>query len=255
MTEEFSLPILPEIWQATLDWHQAASQQAQFQQLYEGILAGNAQLNLTRITQPEEFWEKHLWDSLVGIQPWLKASPPEAFQFGLGESAQPKVIDIGTGGGFPGIPVAIAQPTWNLTLLDSTRKKLAFLDALLPELGLQNVQTLVGRAEEAGVQASHRAAYDLALIRAVAGVTICAEYCLPLLKVGGFAVLYRGQWSEEEAIALQSAVEVLGGAVVAIEPVTLPLSQGVRHSIYLQKTQKTPARYPRSPGVPGQKPL
>jgi 16S rRNA (guanine527-N7)-methyltransferase len=221
------LPELFEIWQQTLGWQPTQTQQQQFQQLYEQILEGNRLLNLTRITEPLEFWEKHLWDSLWGIKPWLGSE--------LSTDAL-KVIDIGTGGGFPGVPVAIARPDWSITLLDSTRKKLIFLDSLLPALGITNARTWVERAEQLSKSIEHRQQYDLALVRAVGHAVGCAEYCLPLLKLGGTAVLYRGQWTEEEAIALESVAKKLGGTVAAIEAVTTPLSGGVRHFVYLKKT-------------------
>jgi 16S rRNA (guanine527-N7)-methyltransferase len=232
-----ALPELLEVWQQTLGWQPNEDQRRQFQRLYEQTLEGNRLLNLTRITEPQEFWEKHLWDSLLGIKPWLVAEPSD--------NALYKVIDIGTGGGFPGVPVAIARPGWFVTLLDSTRKKLVFLDSLLASLGITNAQTWVERAEQLGKSAEHREQYDLVLIRAVASAVVCAQYCLPLLKVGGVAVLYRGQWTEEEAIALKSVVNKLGGEVEAVEAVTTPLSQGVRHCVYLKKVLTVQKKLPQ----------
>ncbi|MHC5829813.1 MAG: 16S rRNA (guanine(527)-N(7))-methyltransferase RsmG, partial [Nostoc sp.] len=120
--------------------------------LYELILEGNRQLNLTRITNPQEFWEKHLWDSLRGIAPQGEFIPS------LQEAAS--VIDIGTGAGFPGVPVTIIAPNCKITLMDSTRKKITFIDNILTELALTNAKTLVGRAEEIGQHPQHRQAYD-----------------------------------------------------------------------------------------------
>lgn len=239
-------PVLPqaaEIWQQTLQWQPDPAQSAQFQQLYELVLAGNRQLNLTRITEPDEFWEKHLWDSLRGIQPLAHLA------------AETLAIDIGTGAGFPGLPIAIAQPTWTLTLLDSTRKKMAFLNELLAESGLHNAKTLTDRVEQTGHHPHHRGRYDLALIRAVATAAACAEYALPLLKVGGTAVLYRGQWTAEEAEALQLALAQLGGKLEAVEAFKTPLSESDRHCLYLCKTDPTPAQFPRPVGVPTRVPL
>ena len=242
-----SLPEMAETWQETLNWQPNAQQQSQFQQLYELILEGNRQLNLTRITEPQEFWEKHLWDSLRGI------TPQQQFISSLDEGAS--VIDIGTGAGFPGIPVAIAAPNCTITLLDSTRKKITFLEKVLTELALSNAKTLVGRAEEIGQQRQHRQSYDVALIRAVGSASACAEYTLPLLKRDGLAVIYRGNWTEEENAALQNAVSQLGGVVEAIAQFTTPLSQSIRHCLYLRKIATTPANFPRAVGVPTQKPL
>lgn len=254
MTQQdtFHLPEMSTVWQETLHWQPTAQQQTQLQHLYELIMAGNRQLNLTRITEPTEFWEKHLWDSLRGIAPFLieeLRSPVES------DPASFKVIDVGTGGGFPGVPVAIARSDWQITLADSTQKKIAFLDTLVQALGLAQVHPLASRAEELGQQRQHREAYDLALVRAVGSASVCAEYVLPLLKLEGQAVLYRGQWSAEETEALRPAVAQLGGAIVAVEAFTTPVSQSVRHCLYLQKVAPTPAEFPRAVGIPGKQPL
>ncbi|BAY07742.1 16S rRNA (guanine(527)-N(7))-methyltransferase RsmG [Calothrix sp. NIES-2098] len=242
-----TLPEMAEIWQETLNWQPTAQQQLKFQQLYELILEGNRQLNLTRITEPQEFWEKHLWDSLRGI------APQQQFISSLKEGAS--AIDIGTGAGFPGIPVAIAAPNCTITLLDSTRKKINFIEKILTELGLSNAKTLVGRAEEIGQQPQHRQSYDLAFIRAVGSASACAEYTLPLLKKGGLAVIYRGNWTEEETTALENTVSQLGGEIEAIAQFITPLSKSIRHCLYLRKIATTPATFPRAVGVPTQKPL
>ncbi|NER20678.1 MAG: 16S rRNA (guanine(527)-N(7))-methyltransferase RsmG [Symploca sp. SIO1C2] len=217
------LPEMDTVWQQTLNWLPDEQCKTQFQHLYKEILEGNRQLNLTRITNPEEFWEKHLWDSLRGVVPGLTSLLTKPQQ----------VIDIGTGAGFPGIPVAIAFPHIQVTLLDSTRKKINFLSDLIPRLGLNNVTTLIGRAE-AIRQQQHRKQYDLALIRAVGKVSVCAEYALPLLKTGGLAILYRGHWNDEEKDALIPVLEQLGGVIESIEQFTTPLSNSVRHCLYLR---------------------
>jgi 16S rRNA (guanine527-N7)-methyltransferase len=224
------LPLLPsaiEVWDQTLKWQPSAIQQHQFQQLYEHVIEGNRHLNLTRIVEPIDFWEKHIWDSLSGIRPWLEEGA-------IGD--QPlKIIDLGSGAGFPGLPVAIALSTAHVTLLDSTRKKIAFVDTVVERLKLQQVQTICDRAEQIGKQPVHQSAYDLVLIRAVAAAPVCAHYALPLLKPGGTAVLYRGQWSELERDELEQAIAPLQGAIGAIDAFTTPLTQSVRHCVYLQK--------------------
>ncbi|MBH8561204.1 16S rRNA (guanine(527)-N(7))-methyltransferase RsmG [Nostoc sp. CENA67] len=243
-------PLLPEMaqtWQQTLNWQPTSQQQAQFQQLYELILEGNRQLNLTRITEPHEFWEKHLWDSLRGI------APQGQFIQSLQEGAS--VIDIGTGAGFPGVPVGIAAPNCKITLMDSTRKKIVFLDKILSELALIDAKTIVGRAEEIAQQSQYRQTYDLALIRAVGPASVCAEYALPFVKQGGLAVIYRGNWTEEETTALQNAVNQLGGVIESIERFITPISTSIRHCLYLRKVATTPAKFPRAAGIPTQKPL
>jgi 16S rRNA (guanine527-N7)-methyltransferase len=244
------LPSMVDIWQQTLNWQPTTEQQKQFQQLYELIIEGNRQLNLTRIIDPEEFWEKHLWDSLRGIAPLLSGEIDLAVS-----SASPAFIDIGTGAGFPGIPVASVLANCQITLLDSTRKKITFIEQILSELSLNNAKTLVGRAEEIGQQPQHRERYDVALIRAVGTGSACAEYTLPLLKNKGLAVIYRGNWTEEETTALENAVEQLGGVIESIEKFTTPLSSSIRHCLYLRKVSNTPAKFPRAVGVPTQKPL
>lgn len=222
------LPQMEQMWQQTLNWQPTAEQQQLFQQLYQAILEGNQRLNLTRITEPVEFWEKHLWDSLRGVKSQESGVRSEI------DSTSLKIIDIGTGAGFPGIPVAIAFPEHSVTLLDSTRKKITFLDTLIAQLGIKNATTLIGRAESASQQLHHRQAYDVALLRAVASATVCAEYALPFLKNGGLAILYRGHWTEEETDDLKSVVEKLGGVIESIEAFTTPLSNSVRHCIYLR---------------------
>ncbi|MBD2777626.1 16S rRNA (guanine(527)-N(7))-methyltransferase RsmG [Iningainema sp. BLCCT55] len=245
-----SLPQMNEIWQQTLNWQPTQKQQEQFQRFYELILDGNRQMNLTRITEPVEFWEKHLWDSLRGVALLFCSADGETFQRNVST-----VIDIGTGAGIPGIPLAIAVTDSVVTLLDSTRKKINFIDTILTRLELDNVKTITSRAEEIGQDPQHRQTYDLALVRAVGTVTVCAEYALPLLKQNGLAVIYRGNCTKEETTSLENAVQQLGGAVESIEQFTTPLSQSIRHCIYLRKVATTPAKFPRAAGVPTQKPL
>ena len=238
---EIDIPMLPQMadWQH-LNWQPNAEQQLQFQHLYELIIKANQTLNLTRITEPLDFWEKHLWDSLRGIMPLLKDEgkrlkaevEPSAF---ILQPSSFKIVDIGTGAGFPGIPSAIALPDSQVTLLDSTRKKIAFLDSLIAELGIGNVNTVTGRAEVVGKESQHQQAYDLALIRAVGSASICAEYALPFLKSGGLAVLYRGNWTTEEAETLQNTVQRLRGAIAKVESFTTPVSNSIRHCVYLRK--------------------
>ena len=232
-------------WPEGLDWQPDNAQIDALCQLYQGILSGNARLNLTRITAPLDFLEKHLWDSLAGIL----LSPS------CRNLSQAKVIDIGTGGGFPGLPVAMVWPQWSVTLLDSTRKKITYLEELGYRLGLTNLHYLVERAEAVGQQSQHRGQYDLALIRAVGNESVCVEYGLPLLKVGGSLVLYRGQWTTAETEQLEKVSELLGGKVTEIVPHTIPWSQGQRHFIYITKEKPTPNAYPRAIGIPRQNPL
>lgn len=239
------LPLSLDLWQQTLQWQPTLAQQQQFQQLYAGILAGNQRLNLTRITAPVDFWEKHLWDSLNGLAPWLDAT----------SASGQRVIDIGTGGGFPGLPAAIVRPDWQVTLLDATQKKIQYLTRLCAELALDTVTCIAERAESLGHQPAHREQYDLALVRAVGPASACAEYALPLLQVGGIAALFRGQWSKAEAQALTQALPQLGGNLMEIRAGKTPLTQAERHCIYLQKTTPTEPNFPRAVGIPAKHPL
>lgn len=223
MNDQPLLPELVEVWQETLNWQPTESQHQQFQRLYAGILAGNRQLNLTRITQPEEFWEKHLWDSLRGVVSLLSGG-----EKGL------NIIDIGTGAGFPGLPVAIALPCSTVTLLDATGKKITFLNTLIPQLALGNVMTVVGRAESIGKSRQHHQRYDIALVRAVGSASACANYALPFLKPEGLGILYRGHWSDEQTQDLKGKIQPLGGAIASVESFTTPLSHGVRHCLSLK---------------------
>jgi 16S rRNA (guanine527-N7)-methyltransferase len=231
------LPQMNDVWQQSLNWQPNSEQQLQFQRLYEQIIAGNKLLNLTRITEPLEFWEKHLWDSLRGIVHLLKEQEQAGGQGSrdAGDKLVFKIIDIGTGAGFPGIPIAIALPNLQVTLLDSTRKKVAFLDTLISQLDIQNVDTAIGRAEIVGKQPQYQQAYDVVAIRAVGSASVCAEYALPFLKPGGFAILYRGNWTADEAETLQAILKKLGGAIEKIEEFLTPLTGSTRHCIYVRK--------------------
>lgn len=242
-----SLPEMLEVWQETLNWQPTNDQQNQLQKLYELVIEANRYLNLTRITEASEFWEKHLWDSLRGV------APKQHFLDFLHQGAS--VIDIGTGAGFPGLPISIIFPNCQVTLLDSTRKKINFIDSVLSSLSISNSKTIVGRVEEIGQESKHRENYDLAVIRAVGSVSACAEYSLPLVKKGGLAVIYRGSWTKEENQSLENAVHHLGGEIELIEEFTTPLSNSIRHCLYLRKVKHTPVSFPRPVGIPTQKPL
>ncbi|MDY6939222.1 MAG: 16S rRNA (guanine(527)-N(7))-methyltransferase RsmG [Cyanobacteriota bacterium] len=218
------LPEMMSVWQQTLGWQPNCAQQQQFARLYELILQGNKQLNLTRITAPMEFWEKHLWDSLRGIGS-LRQSLPDRL----------RAIDIGTGAGFPGFPVAIVQPQWHVTLLDATRKKVAFLETARSSLALSNAIGLAGRAEKIAKLPQHRQIYDLAFIRAVGSASLCARYALPLLKSEGIAVLYRGRWTAEESEALEKTTNSIGGEIELVDGFEMPVSRAIRHCIYIRK--------------------
>ena len=223
----FESPEVCHHWQTTLGWQPSAQQQAQFRTLYAAVVAGNQRLNLTRILEPQDFWEKHLWDSLAGLAPL-------AFQARSGTKPL-RVIDIGTGAGFPGLPVAIACPHYQVVLLDSTQKKVAFVQEAIAQLELTNAVAIAARAEALAQQTEHSQTYDLALLRAVSSPAACIPYTLPLLKPQGVAVLYRGHWTETDAQALTGALAGTGSTVLSIEGFTTPLTQSVRHCVYIGK--------------------
>ena len=243
--ETSQLPQMNSVWQQTLNWQPNSSQEQLFQQVYQEVLQANKIQNLTRITAPQDFWEKHLWDSLTGI---VGLAEPD-------RQEKREIIDIGTGAGFPGIPLAIAFPNWNITLLDSTRKKISFVNDTIAKLGLNNATGIVARAEALGRIPGDRQSYDIAMVRAVSKASVCAEYALPLVKIGGLAVLYRGHWSQEDTVNLRSAAGKLGAKIELIYPWETPISQGVRHCIYLRKHSGTSKKYPRDIGIPDKQPL
>ncbi|BAC88649.1 16S rRNA (guanine(527)-N(7))-methyltransferase RsmG [Gloeobacter violaceus] len=229
------------LWQ-DLGWQPDTLQARSFERLYALVLAGNTRLNLTRITGREEFWEKHLFDSLRGLA---------AFQ----DQKEPSLIDIGTGAGFPGLPIAIAHPDWYVVLVDSVRKKIAFVLSTIQALGLTNAQALTGRAEDLAHRREHRESYDLAVLRAVAQANVCAEYALPFVKLGGAAVLYRGNWEVQEEVELARACRALGGEIVEVDAFELPVSRAVRHCVVIRKTGPGLRVFPRPAGLPTQHPL
>ncbi|WP_308256072.1 16S rRNA (guanine(527)-N(7))-methyltransferase RsmG [Geminocystis sp. GBBB08] len=170
------LPTYQQLWQNTTNWTPSEEIQNLWEKLYNEILSINKHLNLTRITTSEEFWEKNLWDSLAPI-----------LEYDLTDK---NIIDIGTGGGFPGLPIAIAFPEAKLTLMDSVAKKIKFISEFSQKLNLKNIKILINRAEIIGQDQNYRKQYDFALIRAVAEISVCLEYSLPLLNIGGIAILY-----------------------------------------------------------------
>lgn len=234
------LPASVDIWQQTMGWQPTPSQLNQFQQLYGLILAGNRHMNLTRITEPTEFWEKHLWDSIRPLGLALSSSQPQDCPLKPWPTDQPlRGLDIGTGGGFPGLPVAFAlQPLYphlELTLLDSTQKKVLFLEEAIATLNLPYIQARVGRAEQIHHQPDYTQHYDFCLIRAVAKAPICLQYAFPFLKPGGLVILYRGRWTQEEEKTLKQTLRSLGGKLTWIDAFVTPLSQATRHCLYVRK--------------------
>jgi 16S rRNA (guanine527-N7)-methyltransferase len=241
MINEQILPTYEQLWQETTNWIPSIKQQELWQQLYDEILVINKHLNLTRITTTEEFWEKNLWDSLAPI-----------LEYDLMDK---KIIDIGTGGGFPGLPIAMAFPEAKLTLMDSVAKKIKFINDFSQKLNLKNIETLTDRVEIIGQDQNHRKQYDFALIRAVAEISVCLEYSLPLLKIGGIAILYRGNLTEEENNIIEKTAHKLGGKVIKINNKNTPINNHTRHCIYVEKVKLTSKKYPREIGKAVKSPL
>ncbi len=214
----------------------------QFLTYYEMLTDWNQRINLTAITEYNDVMKKHFLDSISLV----KACPLKN-----GTS----LIDVGTGAGFPGLALQIAFPDIHVTLLDSLKKRISFLQEVIKTLDLKNVQTVHGRAEDFAKPGLLREKYDLCVSRAVANLSTLSEYCLPFVKVGGLFVSYKSEKSSEERKAAEKAVSLLGG--VFLEPVSflLPESDLSRTLVLIKKTKETPKKYPRKAGLPGKQPL
>lgn len=211
---------------------------------YEQLVERNKQLNLTAITEYEEVVEKHFVDSAALIKSGhLKDGT--------------KLIDIGSGAGFPGIVLAILQPQMKITLLETLEKRCAFLREMTEVLMLENVEVISARAEDAGRDTAHRAQYDIACSRAVADLAVLTEYSLPLLKRGGIMAAYKGPEPDEELTGAQSAIKLLGGELAKIMPYELRSDEGTlqRNLVLVVKSTETPEKYPRRAGIPTKRPL
>ncbi len=219
------------------------SQLTTFEKYGQELIAWNQHVNLTRITEPEEIIVKHFLDSL-SIYQALPNLPPDF-----------SMIDVGSGAGFPGLPLKIAQPDIQLALLESTAKKTTFLRHVVNTLHLRDVTVLTARAEEAGRQALHREQYDVAVARAVSSLPVLAEYTLPFVKLDGIMVAQKGRHPAKEVEAASKALDILGGEINQILHVAVPGLEAPRHLIIIQKIKPTPKQYPRRPGLPTKKPI
>jgi 16S rRNA (guanine527-N7)-methyltransferase len=202
----------------------------------------NQKINLTAIKTPEEIRRKHFLDSFSCMLV-TKGTPTH------------QMIDIGTGAGFPGLPLKILHPEMHLTLVESVAKKTNFLSLVVQELGLKPVEIITERAEIVGQDPDHRERYDWAVARAVAGLPILVEYLLPLARVGGFVLAQKGDTALEEIKAAQPAIAALGGKAREPIPVALPGVPEKRFLVVIEKTHPTPAQYPRRVGIPSKRPL
>lgn len=206
------------------------------------LLDWNRKLNLTRITEPEEIAVKHYLDSLALLR--FVEIPPGS-----------TLIDVGAGAGFPGIPLGIARPDLRITMLDSVRKRLGFLEAAISELDLSDVEVVHGRAEDVGRDVRFRERYDFAVARAVARLNVLVELCLPFCRIGGEFAAYKGPEAAEEVEEASGAIRILGGRLEAMHEFGLPAGGFRRSLVIISKVKATPAGYPRSAGTPGRSPL
>jgi 16S rRNA (guanine527-N7)-methyltransferase len=199
-------------------------------------------MNLTAITDIEQVIIKHFIDSLLVVQK-------------IDLNNLKKMIDVGTGAGFPGIPIKIMFPDLNITLVDSLNKRLKFINEVIDELKLENIDTVHGRAEDIAKENEYREKYDLCVSRAVANLSTLSEYCIPFIKLNGIFVSYKSEYSQEEIIKSKKAISVLGGKIIAKEKIKLPYTDINRSFIIIKKTDNTPRVYPRKAGIPSKKPI
>ncbi|MCD7998720.1 MAG: 16S rRNA (guanine(527)-N(7))-methyltransferase RsmG [Clostridiales bacterium] len=220
------------------------SQINQFYQYYELLDEWNKVMNLTAITDQNEVITKHFVDSLALVKAMGEISTKEY-----------KIIDIGTGAGFPGIPLKIAFPQLKITLMDSLNKRIKFLNEVIEQLGLKEITAVHSRAEDLGRDKDYREKYDLSVSRAVANLSTLSEYCMPFVKPGGFFISYKSGKIEEELSSAKHAIFLLGGKVNRIESFTLDGAEAERTLIKIEKVSEISKRYPRKAGVPGKEPL
>ncbi|MBP2626771.1 MAG: Ribosomal small subunit methyltransferase [Firmicutes bacterium] len=217
-------------------------QMVSFSRYFETLVEWNGKVNLTAITAPQDVAIKHMIDS-------LSCYDEEIFKNGA------TIIDVGTGAGFPGLPLKIFRPDLKLTLFDSLNKRILFLQAVAGILGITDIKFIHSRAEDGGKSKQLRESYDIAVSRAVARLNILSEWCLPFVAVGGYFIALKGSQYSQEVNDAQGALQSLGGEVAKIESVKLPGLDDVRAVIYIKKVRKTPTLYPRRPGTAEKNPL
>lgn len=217
-------------------------QEEQFGLYYELLVSENENVNLTAITEFEAVQEKHFLDSV-----WLGNV--------MDLTGNKSLADVGTGAGFPGIPLKIMYPELDVVLIDALGKRVDFLNMVIDKLMLTNIKAIHMRAEDAGRDDQLRERFDICVSRAVAELRILAEYCLPLVKPGGIFVSYKGKESDEEIQAAGNAVSLLGGEIKRIEKQIIGPSELERTFVFMNKTQKTDEKYPRRAGKVSKKPL
>lgn len=212
----------------------------QFYNYMNILIEWNKVMNLTNITEPEEIIQKHFVDSLTILKS-IKEND--------------SIIDVGTGAGFPGMPIKIVFPETRITLLDSLNKRIKFLEEVTNKLELKNIETIHGRAEEVAHNKNYREKYDIAIARAVAPLNVLSEYLLPFVKIGGYAICMKGVKGKEEAEEGKNAIKILGGEITNSREFNLPNTEMARTIIEIEKIKNTEKKYPRKAGTPTKMPL
>lgn len=215
----------------------------QFERYYQLLVEWNEKMNLTAITQREEVYLKHFYDCLMVL--WNMPLEDYALQ----------LCDVGAGAGFPSIPLKIAHPELQVTIVDSLQKRLTFIEYLAEELGLEGVSCVHGRAEDVGQNPAYRGQFDIVTARAVASLNVLAEYCLPLVKIGGQFLALKAQKSDQELEEARAAIRILGAKLIKVTEDQLPVEAADRRYILIQKTKETPNKYPRKAGKPAKNPI
>lgn len=216
----------------------------QFYKYFELLVEWNKMMNLTAITEMEEVVTKHFVDSLTLV----KAIPD------LGEKGG-TILDMGTGAGFPGIPLKIVYPNLKITLLDSLNKRIKFLNEVIGEIGLEDITAIHGRAEDYGRNKDYREQFDYCVSRAVANLSTLSEYCMPYVKIGGIFISYKSGKIDEELKEAKGAVKLLGGKVEQVITFVLPKTEVERSLVVIKKNEGTAKKFPRKAGLPGKEPL
>jgi 16S rRNA (guanine527-N7)-methyltransferase len=219
------------------------SETLQKYEIYKDLLVEwNKKFNITTITEEDEIYIKHFCDSLSLVNTKLF-------------DGKKRVIDVGTGGGFPGLVLKIYNEELDMTLMDSLNKRIIFLNEVINKLNLSNVETIHARAEELGISNEHREKYDIAVSRAVASLNTLSEYCLPFVKVGGYFIAMKGPDVKEEVEESKNAIDILGGELESIKEIKLPYLDITHTLIMIKKVKQTPKKYPRQQGKPKKNPL